>query len=96
MPLVFWLLFLVIHWYMFNRLEHTSKNLCMVILDARTPGNIVFIIYLAFFVTSQILTVRYTNLFMEKIYNRMFSPHQSFWYKDWTHDLVLQLYYIPE
>lgn len=45
MPLVFWLLFLVIHWYMFNRLEHTSKNSCMVILDARTPGNTVFIFF---------------------------------------------------
>jgi len=78
MPLVFWLLFLVIHWYMFNRLEHTSRNLCMVILDARTPGNIVFISLFSLLVPSQMLTVRYTNLFMEKIYNCMFSPHQSF------------------
>jgi len=37
----------------------------MVTLDARTPGNIVFISLFSL-LSSQMLTVRYTNLFMEK------------------------------
>jgi len=44
MHLVFSLLFSRNPLFYVHRLEHTSRNLCTVILDARTPG-IIFFIY---------------------------------------------------